>query len=39
LASTEFLREREPAIRLATYDSRQAAAAQAMGIALYDLGA
>jgi predicted nucleic acid-binding protein len=37
LASTEFLRERQPAIRLATYDSRQAAAAKAMGIALYDL--
>ena len=37
LASTEFLRERQPAIRLATYDSRQATAAKAMGIALYDL--
>lgn len=37
LASLEFLRERQPAIRLATYDSRQAAAAKAMGIALYDL--
>ena len=37
LASTEFLRERQPAIRLATYDSRQAIAAKAMGIALYDL--
>jgi hypothetical protein len=39
LASTEFLRERQPAIRLATYDSRPAAAAKAMGIALYDLEA
>jgi predicted nucleic acid-binding protein len=39
LASTEFLRERQPAIRLATYDSRQAAAAKAMGIALHDLDA
>jgi predicted nucleic acid-binding protein len=39
LASTEFLRDREPAIQLATYDGRQAAAAKAMGIALYDLEA
>ena len=39
LASTEFLRERQPAIQLATYDSRQATAARAMGIALYDLDA
>ena len=37
LASTEFLRERQPAIQLATYDSRQATAAKAMRIALYDL--
>lgn len=37
LASTEFLRERTPAIQLATYDGRQAAAAKALGIALYDL--
>src|SRR5262245_21051037 len=37
LASTEFLRERQPGIRLATYDSRQAAAARAIGIALYNL--
>jgi catechol 2,3-dioxygenase-like lactoylglutathione lyase family enzyme len=37
LASAEYLRERQPAIRLATYDSRQATAAKAMGIALYDL--
>jgi hypothetical protein len=39
LASTEFLRERDPAIRFATYDGRQAAVAGAMGIALYDLAA
>jgi hypothetical protein len=39
LASTEFLRERQRAIRLATYDSRQATAAAAIGIALYDLDA
>jgi predicted nucleic acid-binding protein len=39
LASAEFLRERQPAIQLATYDSRQAAAAKAMGIALYPLSA
>ena len=39
LASTEFLRERQPAIRLATYDGRQAAVAKAMGISLYDLDA
>jgi predicted nucleic acid-binding protein len=39
LASIEFLRERQAAILLATYDSRQAAAAKAMGIALYDLDA
>lgn len=37
LASAEFLRERQPAIQLATYDSRQATAAKAMGIALYPL--
>jgi predicted nucleic acid-binding protein len=37
LASTEFLRERQPSILFATYDSRQAAAAKALGIALYDL--
>lgn len=37
LACTEFLRERQADIRLATYDARQAAAAAAMGIALYDL--
>jgi predicted nucleic acid-binding protein len=39
LASAEFLRERQPAIQLATYDSRQASAAKAMGIALYDFDA
>jgi hypothetical protein len=39
LASTEFLRERQPAIRLATYDGRQAAAAKATRITLYDLDA
>lgn len=37
LASAEFLRERQAAIRLATYDRRQATVAEAMGIALYDL--
>lgn len=37
LACVEFLREREPKIRLATYDTRQATAAAKMGIALYDL--
>jgi hypothetical protein len=37
LASTEFLRERQLALQRATYDSRQAAAARAMGIELYDL--
>ena len=37
LACVEFLREREPKIRLATYDVRQATAAATMGIALYDL--
>jgi predicted nucleic acid-binding protein len=39
LASIDFLRERQPAIQLATYDIRQAAAATAMGIALYDFDA
>ena len=37
LASAEFLRIRQPSIRLATYDARQAAAAKAMGIGLYEL--
>jgi predicted nucleic acid-binding protein len=35
LASAEFLRERQANIRLATYDTRQAAAAAAMGLALF----
>jgi hypothetical protein len=39
LASAEFLRERQPAIHLAPYDTRQAAAATAMGIVLYDFDA
>lgn len=39
LASIEFLRERDPGVRLATYDARQAAAAAALGISLYDLNA
>jgi predicted nucleic acid-binding protein len=37
LASAAFLRDRQPAIRFATYDVRQAAAAAAIGIPLYDL--
>jgi predicted nucleic acid-binding protein len=37
LASIEFLRERQPDIRLATYDTRLATAATAMGIVLYDV--
>jgi predicted nucleic acid-binding protein len=37
LASTEFLRERQPGIRLATYDTRLATAAAAMGLVLYDV--
>jgi len=36
LASIEFLRERQAETRLATYDVRQASAAVAMGIALYE---
>jgi hypothetical protein len=39
LASAEFLRERQPALQLATYDGRQATAAKAMGIPLYHLDA
>jgi predicted nucleic acid-binding protein len=35
LASVEFLRERQPRIRLATYDGRQATAARSLGIELY----
>lgn len=38
LASVEFLRERRPDMRLATYDTRLAAVAKAMGITLYTLG-
>ena len=37
LASMEFLRQRQPAIRLATYDDRLATAAQALGMTLYAL--
>ena len=37
LASAAFLRQRQPAIRLATYDGRLAAAAMAIGIPLYAL--
>lgn len=36
LASIEFLRQRTP-IQLATYDTRQGAAARAMGIELVEL--
>ena len=39
VALLEFLRERDPGVRLATYDARQAAAAVALGIGLYDLDA
>lgn len=39
LASVDFLRDRQRGIQLATYDGRQAAAAKAMGFALYDLAA
>jgi predicted nucleic acid-binding protein len=38
LASLEFLRERQPGIRLATYEARQAHVAAALGMDLYDLG-
>jgi hypothetical protein len=38
LASVEFLRERVPSIRLATYDTRMKTTARAMGIDLYPLG-
>lgn len=37
LASADFLRQRQPAIRVATYDARLAAAAEAMGLALYPI--
>jgi hypothetical protein len=36
LASVEFLRERQPRVRLATYDARQATAARSLGIDLYE---
>jgi predicted nucleic acid-binding protein len=36
LASIEFLRSRNQTPRLATYDERLAAAAQALGVALYE---
>jgi predicted nucleic acid-binding protein len=36
LASVEFLRERQPLIRLATFDARQTKAARSLGISLYD---
>jgi predicted nucleic acid-binding protein len=39
LASAAFLKERQPALRLATYDGRMAAAADALGIALQSLEA
>lgn len=37
LASADFLRQRQPAIRLATYDARLAGAADAMGFVRYPL--
>ena len=37
LASIEFLRGRDPSIRLASYDARMVQAASAMGIPLYEL--
>ena len=37
LASLEFLRERQPSIRLATYDTRMDTAARAMGVKPYPL--
>lgn len=37
LASIEFLRERQPSLRLASYDARLSDAAQAMDIGLYPL--
>jgi predicted nucleic acid-binding protein len=38
LASIEFLRDHGQAVRLATYDARQARAARAMGIDLVEIG-
>lgn len=37
LASVAFLREHGKAVALATYDTRMAATAEAMGVALYEL--
>ena len=37
LASADFLRQRDAAIRLATYDPRLSTAARTLGIALYPL--
>jgi predicted nucleic acid-binding protein len=39
LASADFLRQRQPAIQIATYDTRLAAAAAAMGFTLYPVDA
>lgn len=38
LASAQFLCDRDPSVRLATYDVRLAAAASALGITLYEAG-
>jgi predicted nucleic acid-binding protein len=37
LASADFLRQRQPALRVATYDARLGDAARAMGFPLYPL--
>lgn len=37
LASVDFLRQRQPALQLATYDARLADVASALGIPLYPL--
>jgi predicted nucleic acid-binding protein len=37
LASADFLRQRQPSIRVATYDARLGHAAEAMGFALYPM--
>jgi len=39
LASVEFLRQRRPDLRLATYDRRMGPAARSLGIGLIDLRA
>jgi hypothetical protein len=39
LASVEFLRQRRPDLRLATYDRRMIPAARGLGIRLVDLRA